>query len=58
MNFNYPEHGLTNRLASTTQTNVDDFIDSCATAGQQAKCCVVPVAGQDLLCQDVKPTGW
>ena len=23
--------------------------------GQQAKCCVIPVADQDVLCQDVSP---
>ena len=23
-----------------------------ASLGQQAKCCIIPVAGQDLLCQD------
>lgn len=33
----------------------DDFISGCAAAGQQAKCCVIPIANQDVLCQDVSP---
>ncbi|EHK42849.1 hydrophobin [Trichoderma atroviride IMI 206040] len=36
-----------------TQTPRDgvDFKNICAKTGDQAVCCVVPVAGQDLLCQ-------
>ncbi|GIZ49940.1 hypothetical protein CKM354_001295600 [Cercospora kikuchii] len=29
-----------------------DFIDQCSNIGQQARCCVLPVLGQALLCQD------
>lgn len=43
--------------AATTPANVDDFISGCAAVGQQAKCCVVPVANQDVLCQDVSGSG-
>ncbi|KAF2821456.1 hypothetical protein CC86DRAFT_302532 [Ophiobolus disseminans] len=50
--------GLNCAVPSTTQSNVDDFIKTCASTGQQAKCCVIPVADQDLLCQDVSPSGW
>ncbi|KAI4937428.1 uncharacterized protein J4E92_002159 [Alternaria infectoria] len=31
------------------------FIAGCAAAGNQAKCCTIPVAGQAVLCQDVSP---
>ncbi|KAL5118447.1 hypothetical protein ACEQ8H_003623 [Pleosporales sp. CAS-2024a] len=41
---------------STTPTDVNTFIDICAAEGQQAKCCLVPILGQALLCSDVNPT--
>ncbi|KAI5864010.1 cerato-ulmin [Durotheca rogersii] len=31
--------------------NADDFRRICAVRGQRARCCVVPVLGQALLCQ-------
>ncbi|EOA90258.1 uncharacterized protein SETTUDRAFT_60640, partial [Exserohilum turcica Et28A] len=40
----------------TAPTDVNDFKAGCATSGQQAKCCVLPIAGQDILCQDVSPS--
>lgn len=43
-------------LAATAVSSVDDFISTCSGTGQQAKCCVVPVADQALLCQDVSPS--
>ncbi|EDU39489.1 hydrophobin-like protein [Pyrenophora tritici-repentis] len=49
--------GLDCAVPATTPANVDAFISGCAAGGQQAKCCVIPVAGQDLLCQDVKGSG-
>ncbi|KAF1828344.1 hydrophobin Hfbi with detergent, partial [Decorospora gaudefroyi] len=42
--------GLNCGVPSTTPTDTDDFIATCAETGQQAKCCVIPVADQDLLC--------
>ncbi|EMD90447.1 hypothetical protein COCC4DRAFT_186971 [Bipolaris maydis ATCC 48331] len=42
---------------TTTPTSTGDFISGCAAVGQQAQCCVIPVAGQALLCQDVSPSG-
>ncbi|KAF1915957.1 fungal hydrophobin-domain-containing protein [Ampelomyces quisqualis] len=35
---------------------INAFIDGCATGGQQAKCCLIPILGQALLCSDVNPT--
>ncbi|RAH84952.1 hypothetical protein BO86DRAFT_396587 [Aspergillus japonicus CBS 114.51] len=29
-----------------------DFKDICSKAGKSAKCCVLPIASQDVLCQD------
>ncbi|KAF2201304.1 hypothetical protein GQ43DRAFT_351961, partial [Delitschia confertaspora ATCC 74209] len=40
----------------TTPTSINNFIDVCSAAGQQAKCCVLPVLGQALFCADVNPT--
>ncbi|KAF2195808.1 hydrophobin 2, partial [Zopfia rhizophila CBS 207.26] len=34
----------------TTPTSINNFIDICSSAGQQAKCCVLPVLGQALFC--------
>jgi hypothetical protein len=42
--------------ATTTPTDVNSFIDICAAEGQQAKCCLIPILGQALLCSDVNPT--
>ncbi|KAJ6782984.1 hypothetical protein PWT90_10380 [Aphanocladium album] len=46
---------------SRTPTSGADFKSICAAVGKQAKCCVLPVAGQAALCQDVpgggNPTG-
>ncbi|KAF9733427.1 hypothetical protein PMIN06_007548 [Paraphaeosphaeria minitans] len=41
---------------TTTPTSTNQFIDICATAGQQAKCCILPILGQALFCSDVNPT--
>ncbi|KAI1139893.1 cerato-ulmin [Hypoxylon sp. FL0543] len=32
-------------------TSAADFESICAAGGQRARCCVVPVLGQDVLCQ-------
>ncbi|KAH8724428.1 fungal hydrophobin-domain-containing protein [Phaeosphaeriaceae sp. PMI808] len=37
-------------------TTINAFIDGCAAKGQQAKCCLIPILGQALLCSDVNPT--
>lgn len=56
--FLFPEKRTnTSNTAATTPADVDAFISGCAAVGQQAKCCVIPIAGQDLLCQDVKGSG-
>ncbi|KAJ7615885.1 cerato-ulmin [Roridomyces roridus] len=35
-----------------TDTNADNFVDACESqGGREAGCCVVPVAGQALLCE-------
>ncbi|KAF1836366.1 hypothetical protein BDW02DRAFT_459617, partial [Decorospora gaudefroyi] len=39
-----------------TPANVNEFIDTCSAEGQQAKCCLVPILGQALICSDVNPT--
>ncbi|EUC49383.1 hypothetical protein COCMIDRAFT_84685 [Bipolaris oryzae ATCC 44560] len=44
------------KAPSTTPTSTDQHISGCAATGQQAKCCVLPIAGQALLCQDVTPS--
>ncbi|KAI1489597.1 hydrophobin precursor [Biscogniauxia mediterranea] len=36
---------------SAVPTSADSFKTICATGGQRARCCVLPVAGQDVLCQ-------
>ncbi|EMD97201.1 hypothetical protein COCC4DRAFT_24230 [Bipolaris maydis ATCC 48331] len=41
---------------SITPTSTDEFINTCASAGQQAKCCLIPILGQALICSDVNPT--
>ncbi|ESZ90224.1 hypothetical protein SBOR_9394 [Sclerotinia borealis F-4128] len=35
---------------STTPTTLATFQAICATGGQQASCCVLPLAGEALLC--------
>ncbi|KAF1848657.1 uncharacterized protein K460DRAFT_260301, partial [Cucurbitaria berberidis CBS 394.84] len=40
----------------TTPSNVNTFISTCADKGQQAKCCLVPILGQALICSNVNPT--
>ncbi|KAH0497561.1 hypothetical protein TgHK011_004859 [Trichoderma gracile] len=37
----------------STPTDVEAFNDICQEVGQKAQCCVLPVAGQALLCEDV-----
>ncbi|KAI1753058.1 fungal hydrophobin [Xylaria castorea] len=32
-------------------TSPQVFEKICATGGQRARCCIIPVAGQDVLCQ-------
>ncbi|KAI1506161.1 hydrophobin precursor [Biscogniauxia marginata] len=32
-------------------TSAEDFEKVCATGGQRARCCVLPIAGQSILCQ-------
>ncbi|KAL6893292.1 hydrophobin [Trichoderma evansii] len=43
--------GLDCHVPGETPGNGVDFKNICARTGAQAVCCVVPVAGQDLLCQ-------
>ena len=42
-------------LAPTVPTNNTDFIATCAEQGQQAKCCLLPILDQALICSDVSP---
>lgn len=46
---------LTSRTAPTTPTNNTQFISICEAIGQQAKCCLLPILGQALICSDVNP---
>ncbi|KAH7378279.1 fungal hydrophobin-domain-containing protein [Pyrenochaeta sp. MPI-SDFR-AT-0127] len=39
-----------------TPLSTNEFIDTCAAQGQQAKCCLLPILGQALICSDVNPT--
>ncbi|KAJ8124901.1 hypothetical protein O1611_g8739 [Lasiodiplodia mahajangana] len=41
--------------ASAYPFSVSNFRDICANGGQRARCCVVPILGQSLLCET--PTG-
>ncbi|KAJ4303255.1 hypothetical protein N0V90_002148 [Kalmusia sp. IMI 367209] len=41
---------------ATFPTTINGFIDTCSAAGQQAKCCLLPILGQALICSDVNPT--
>ncbi|KAI1809424.1 hydrophobin-like protein [Poronia punctata] len=36
---------------SKVPTSASTFKSICATGGQRARCCAIPVAGQALLCQ-------
>ncbi|KAI1400731.1 cerato-ulmin [Hypoxylon fuscum] len=36
---------------SKVPTSATDFKLGCASGGQRARCCVLPVLGQDVLCQ-------
>ncbi|PSN61481.1 hypothetical protein BS50DRAFT_578479 [Corynespora cassiicola Philippines] len=40
----------------TTPQSTNEFIDTCSAEGQQAKCCLLPILGQALICSDVNPT--
>jgi hypothetical protein len=46
---------LTTITAPTTPTGINSFIDICAAEGQQAKCCLLPILEQALICTDVQP---
>ncbi|KAK1537598.1 fungal hydrophobin [Colletotrichum paranaense] len=37
--------------AATVPTSASDFKNICHKAGQQARCCVLPVLNQGVLCQ-------
>ncbi|KAI1403083.1 Cerato-ulmin hydrophobin family [Hypoxylon fuscum] len=39
----------------TVPTSADEFSSVCSAIGQRARCCVLPILGQDVLCQT--PTG-
>lgn len=47
--------GLDCETPNQLPTSADSFRGNCATIGKQARCCVLPVAGQDVLC--TKPIG-
>ncbi|KAI1269092.1 Cerato-ulmin hydrophobin family [Xylariaceae sp. FL1019] len=36
---------------SSVPTDAANFEATCAAGGQRARCCVLPVLGQDVLCQ-------
>ncbi|TLD33616.1 hypothetical protein PspLS_00262 [Pyricularia sp. CBS 133598] len=38
-------------VPSTLPTSASSFTNICAELGQRARCCVLPVAGQAVLCQ-------
>ncbi|OWT43591.1 fungal hydrophobin domain-containing protein [Pochonia chlamydosporia 170] len=44
--------GLDCKSPSSAPTSGDNFKAVCSASGKQAKCCVVPVAGQAVLCTD------
>jgi hypothetical protein len=35
----------------TIPTSADNFSAVCSAIGQRARCCVLPILGQDILCQ-------
>lgn len=40
------------RTPPSRPISFEDFQDSCGASGYSAKCCVLPVAGQGVLCND------
>ncbi|KAF2011953.1 hypothetical protein BU24DRAFT_396633 [Aaosphaeria arxii CBS 175.79] len=40
-------------VPAVTPTSINNFIDTCSAEGQQAKCCLLPILGQALICSDV-----
>ncbi|KAI0411220.1 hydrophobin-like protein [Xylaria grammica] len=44
-----------NNTASATPSSASNFGDICAAGGKRARCCVIPVAGQAVLC--ITPAG-
>ncbi|KAI1358293.1 hydrophobin-like protein [Xylaria arbuscula] len=36
---------------SAVPSSVTNFRDICAAGGNRARCCVIPVLGQDVLCE-------
>ncbi|KAI0910189.1 fungal hydrophobin [Ustulina deusta] len=40
---------------STVPTSAANFAANCAAGGQRARCCVIPILGQSLLC--ITPVG-
>ncbi|KAM3441559.1 hypothetical protein NHJ13734_002783 [Beauveria thailandica] len=43
--------GIDCKSLNETPRSAKHFTEICATKGQQAACCVAPVAGQAILCQ-------
>ncbi|KAF1979821.1 hypothetical protein BU23DRAFT_496739 [Bimuria novae-zelandiae CBS 107.79] len=41
---------------ATFPTSPNKLIATCSAAGQQAKCCLLPILGQALICSNVNPT--
>ncbi|KFY08846.1 hypothetical protein V492_05860 [Pseudogymnoascus sp. VKM F-4246] len=41
---------ISSSAATGNPRNGYEFRQACAWVGQQARCCVVPILGQDLLC--------
>jgi hypothetical protein len=56
--FIFRAQAVTDNVPATiTPADINSFINGCADEGQQAKCCLLPILGQALLCSDVNPTG-
>ncbi|KIW38667.1 uncharacterized protein PV06_09618 [Exophiala oligosperma] len=36
----------------TTPTDPDDFTNICSGIGQQARCCLLPILEQGIICED------
>ena len=45
--------GLNCAAPDNTPKSKSDFTSICAAKGQQARCCVLPVAGQNVLCTSI-----
>ncbi|KAF2166741.1 hypothetical protein M409DRAFT_22795 [Zasmidium cellare ATCC 36951] len=45
--------GLTCDAPSLGLTSQQSFVDDCANTGSRAQCCILPVAGQAVICTDV-----